>query len=87
MRNKNFINLVIKVDYSLPEKTICVSSKIYPRFKDTTSGIITRQPLISAYSLLKIEDLNVIESTTLNDENCLISFDLLSQAGCDMPVM
>ena len=81
----SYINLIAQTDFNLPEKTICVSSEIYSKYKDTLlTKCICRYPVINANSLIKIEDLNVIESSTLDDSVCLISNDLSLLLGNDV---
>ena len=67
----------------LPEKTICVSSKIYSKYKDTTNSFVIRNPVISVQSLVKIEDLNITESDTLDDDICFVSDDIAIMLGID----
>lgn len=81
----NSINLLTQMDRNLPKKTICVSSEIYRKYKDALlSKYICRCPVINANSLMKIEDLNLIESSNLDDSICLISNDIALLLGLDV---
>ena len=85
METTKSINLLTQMDRNLPEKTICVSSEIYRKYKDILlTKYICRNPVIYANSLIKIEDLNVIESSNLDDSVCLISNDIALLLGTDV---
>lgn len=85
METINSINLLTQMDRSLPEKTICVSSEIYRKYKDVLlSKYICRNPVIGTNSLIKIDELNVVESSNLDDSVCLISNDIALLLGIDV---
>ena len=80
MTNENSIKLVVFHDTNLPKRTIALSSKNYSIYKNKEFRI-TRNPVISANSILS--DINIIESSTLNDETCSASTDIIIDTCCN----
>ena len=80
MTNYSPIKLFAVEDLNLPERTIVLPSKIYANCKDTKQ-LLYRLPVIRRDAILS--DINIIESSTIDDEICLVSKDILVAVGGD----
>lgn len=70
----NAIRLVVQMDRNLPDNTICLSGNTYDVcVKNKDKMIIVRYPIISPSCILNLSDLNIQESSLVNEEQCLVS--------------
>lgn len=83
MTNENSIKLVAYQDINLPKRSMLVSSKVYSIICKDNKPLLTRFPVIGTKSILD-DDINIIESSILNDEICGLSPDIFISIGCDV---
>lgn len=81
----NNLRLLVMMDDELPENTIVLPSGIYSKYnKNKDNFNIVRNPLIYYTNIISLKDINVIESSLLEEDRCNVSLNIAVAMGIDV---